>query len=164
MKHKVKRLKEGGGYGRFTEDKVDVEEMKTKANEGKGIFSGKAAEDDSDTYAPKTRTFSETGPEKKKDKPETKTGSGASGFPLKEKEKEEKPVRVSSGASGFPLTKKEKEKEEKPVRVSSGASGFPIKKKEKAAYEGFASGGSVSSASSRGDGIAQRGKTRGRMC
>ena len=28
----------------------------------------------------------------------------------------------------------------------------------------FASGGSVSSASKRGDGIAQRGKTRGRMC
>ena len=28
----------------------------------------------------------------------------------------------------------------------------------------FASGGSVSSASKRGDGIAQRGKTKGRMC
>jgi hypothetical protein len=28
----------------------------------------------------------------------------------------------------------------------------------------YAKGGSVSSASSRGDGIAQRGKTRGRMC
>jgi hypothetical protein len=29
---------------------------------------------------------------------------------------------------------------------------------------GFKSGGQVSSASSRGDGIAQRGKTRGKMC
>jgi hypothetical protein len=28
----------------------------------------------------------------------------------------------------------------------------------------MASGGKVSSASSRGDGIAQRGKTRGKMC
>jgi hypothetical protein len=28
----------------------------------------------------------------------------------------------------------------------------------------FASGGSVSSASKRGDGIAQRGKTKGKMC
>jgi len=28
----------------------------------------------------------------------------------------------------------------------------------------MASGGSVSSASKRGDGIAQRGKTKGRMC
>ena len=35
--------------------------------------------------------------------------------------------------------------------------------KEKAS-KGYASGGSVSSASSRGDGIAQRGKTRGKMC
>jgi hypothetical protein len=30
--------------------------------------------------------------------------------------------------------------------------------------EKYAKGGSVSSASSRGDGIAQRGKTRGKMC
>lgn len=29
---------------------------------------------------------------------------------------------------------------------------------------GYAKGGSVSSASSRADGIAQRGKTRGKMC
>jgi hypothetical protein len=36
---------------------------------------------------------------------------------------------------------------------------------EKASKEkGFAKGGKVSSASSRGDGIAQRGKTKGRMC
>lgn len=36
---------------------------------------------------------------------------------------------------------------------------------EKASKEkGFAKGGKVSTASSRGDGIAQRGKTRGRMC
>lgn len=153
----------------------------------KGMFSGKAAEDESDTYAPKTRSFSETGPdkpkakakepkasqddafpkkdrEKEKEEKPARVSSGASGFPLtkREKEKEEKPTRVSSGASGFPLTKREKEKEEKPVRVSSGASGFPTKKKEKAPYEGFKKGGSVS-ASSRGDGIAQRGKTKGRI-
>jgi len=121
MKHKAKRYAAGG---------------ETDEDAKKGMFSGSAAEDDSDTYAPKTRTFSETGPEKKKSKPATKTGSGASGFPLKEKEKAEKPVRVSSGASGF-----------------------PIKKKEKAPYEGFAKGGVT-----RGDGIAQRGKTRGKMC
>ena len=30
--------------------------------------------------------------------------------------------------------------------------------------EAYAKGGSVSSASKRGDGIAQRGKTRGKMC
>jgi hypothetical protein len=32
------------------------------------------------------------------------------------------------------------------------------------AVKGYASGGSVSSASSRADGIAIKGKTRGRMC
>jgi hypothetical protein len=36
--------------------------------------------------------------------------------------------------------------------------------KKGGAVKKMASGGSVSSASSRGDGIAQRGKTRGKMC
>lgn len=172
MNRKTKRYAAGG-------------EADEKAKEN--LFSGKAAEDDSDTYAPKTRSFSETGPdkpkakakepkasqddafpkkdrEKEKDEKPARVSSGASGFPLtkREKEKEEKPVRVSSGASGFGLNPREKEKAEKPVRVSSGASGFPTKKKEKAPYEGFKKGGSVS-ASSRGDGIAQRGKTKGRI-
>jgi len=35
---------------------------------------------------------------------------------------------------------------------------------EEKASKGYAKGGKVSSASSRGDGIAQRGKTRGKMC
>jgi len=38
------------------------------------------------------------------------------------------------------------------------------KAQEQKASKGYASGGSVSSASKRGDGIAQRGKTRGKMC
>jgi hypothetical protein len=40
--------------------------------------------------------------------------------------------------------------------------GFELKK-EKFMNRGMRAGGKVSSASSRGDGIAQRGKTRGRM-
>ena len=172
MNRKSKRYDEGG---------LTAEEKAKK-----DLFSGKAAPDESDTYAAKTRSFTETGPdtkakakepkasqddafpkkdrEKEKDEKPARVSSGASGFPLtkREKEKEEKPVRVSSGASGFGLNPREKEKAEKPVRVSSGASGFPTKKKEKAPYEGFKKGGSVS-ASSRGDGIAQRGKTKGRI-
>ena len=35
---------------------------------------------------------------------------------------------------------------------------------DKSTVKKYAKGGSVSSASSRGDGIAQRGKTKGRMC
>ena len=38
------------------------------------------------------------------------------------------------------------------------------KAQEQKASKGYASGGSVSSASKRGDGIAQRGKTRGKIC
>jgi hypothetical protein len=38
------------------------------------------------------------------------------------------------------------------------------KKKARGSFSAFKSGGSVSKASSRGDGIAQRGKTRGKMC
>ena len=38
------------------------------------------------------------------------------------------------------------------------------KAQEQKASKGYSSGGSVSSASKRGDGIAQRGKTRGKMC
>ena len=41
------------------------------------------------------------------------------------------------------------------------SSGMTMKKGGK--VKGYAKGGSVSSASRRGDGIAQRGKTKGRM-
>ena len=50
----------------------------------------------------------------------------------------------------------------KAVRDKLGGNKFKIMKKG-GAVKSYASGGSVS-ASSRGDGIAQRGKTRGRMC
>ena len=75
MKKKVKKFAAAGsvgGFGRFTEDSPSVEDMKTQANEGKGIFSGAAASDESDTYAPKTRTFSTTGPDTPKPKPRPK--------------------------------------------------------------------------------------------
>jgi hypothetical protein len=39
-----------------------------------------------------------------------------------------------------------------------------LEKAKKAYYSGFKSGGSVSSASKRADGIATKGKTRGRIC
>ena len=43
--------------------------------------------------------------------------------------------------------------------------GYKKQKEKEAAYTGnFSKGGSVSQASSRADGIAQRGKTRGKMC
>jgi len=44
-----------------------------------------------------------------------------------------------------------------------GAQGGPTAKELKSAGQAFAKGGKVSTAS-RGDGAAQRGKTKGRMC
>jgi hypothetical protein len=178
MKHKAKRFKEGGGYGRFTEEKLDVEGKK------EGLFAGKAAEADDDTDDSRPKRYSTT-PEKKKApaKPKTKTGSGASGFPLKEDD----PINISSGASGFGLKEKEKDPDaykNLPQRASEKKYGIgphgafgdverfieknfksPAQRRdEEKAPKKMASGGKVSSASSRGDGIAQRGKTRGRMC
>ena len=67
----------------------------------------------------------------------------------------------------------EKLKKQKESFESSPVGGFlrrlgesPMEKAERKAKEirGYKSGGKVSSASSRADGIAQRGKTRGRIC
>jgi hypothetical protein len=55
----------------------------------------------------------------------------------------------------------------KPEKTGDSAKPLPGKGKTEKLGEGakkYASGGSVKSASSRADGIAQRGKTRGRIC
>lgn len=63
--------------------------------------------------------------------------------------------RISEGARQ--VEKRRQEEKAKKEREKSGMrSGGAVKK--------YASGGSVSSASKRADGIAQRGKTRGRVC
>ena len=49
-------------------------------------------------------------------------------------------------------------------RSSPGANGGVPGMKKGGKVKAYAKGGMVSSASSRGDGIAQRGKTKGRMC
>jgi hypothetical protein len=55
------------------------------------------------------------------------------------------------------VEKRRQEEKAKKERENSGMrKGGAVKK--------YASGGSVSSASKRADGIAQRGKTRGRVC
>jgi hypothetical protein len=50
------------------------------------------------------------------------------------------------------------------VRKNLGEDNFSLGMKRGGKAKAFASGGSVSSASSRGDGIASRGKTRGKIC
>lgn len=54
--------------------------------------------------------------------------------------------------------------EKTPTREPDEESGFLGKKMREAMGSSYKKGGSVSSASSRADGIAQRGKTRGKMC
>jgi len=148
MKKKAKRYDEGGG--------VDVEDMKTKANEGKGVFSGAAATEDE--YAPKTRSFSTTRPEKPKPrpKPKVKTGSGASGFPVDEKAMAERGYEANRSKSSDIMSNEEYIKRHR-FGTSDGRL-TPEQSIKKA--QGMKKGGS---ASSRADGIAQRGKTRGKM-
>jgi len=209
MKKKVKKFAEGG-YGRFTEDSPkSVEDSKS------GLFSGAAAPDESDTYAPKTRTFSTISPAKPKPRvsaPKTKVGTGASGFGLKDPEMESASSVMKRGQAGASDSGKNaaldklmsdreanasREARRRSAMVDKANAGVPERRsnvdvaKERLAgatsgkqeektkatntryptkygdfsfQEGFKKGGKVSSASSRADGIAQKGKTRGKMC
>jgi hypothetical protein len=65
------------------------------------------------------------------------------------------------------MTIKKAAKDAMVEELISGMSKRPQVAKIKSSYGGmggFSAGGSVSKASSRADGIAQRGKTRGKMC
>lgn len=158
MKRKTKRFngESESVVKDFASTGPDVEEIKSA---GKGIFSGKAASDDSDTYAPKTRKFTTVSPEKPKPRPKqkVKTGSGASGFPVDEKAMAERGYEANRSKSSDVMSNDEYIK-----RHQFGTSGgrlTPEQSIKKA--QGMKKGGS---ASARADGIAQRGKTRGKMC
>jgi hypothetical protein len=159
------------------------------------------AADDSDTYAPKTRTFSTTGPAKKKVKPKPRYSGvvssedlGSQDFSSKAKPKPTGDSGLSkaalaaglglAGAAGAGLLAGRRRMQSgtrgERVEPTMGSTRSPVRSMtaEEAAFENeggrafkkggktkkMASGGKVSSASSRGDGIAQRGKTKGRMC
>jgi hypothetical protein len=135
----------------------DVEEMK------KGIFSGAAAAEDE--YAPKTRSFSTVKPNRPRvAKPAPK---GSQSFP----------ISVSTMESGADVMRRgragESDSGSNPSleRMKSGREADAARKKRKMDFAmervkagvGYKSGGSVGSASKRADGIAQKGKTKGRM-
>ena len=174
------------------EDKEDSDKRSSK-----GIFSGSAAADDSDTYAPKTRTFSTTGPAKKKPKPKSRYSDvvsademGSQNFSSKAKPTGDSGLSKGALAAGLGLAAaagagalgarrqmKSGTRGERiePTMGSSMRSPVRSMSAEEAAFENeggryFKKGGktkkmaSGGSASSRGDGIAQRGKTKGRMC
>jgi hypothetical protein len=144
----------------------DVEDMKANANEGKGIFSGKAAADDSDTYAPKTRSFSKTGPAPRP-KVKKPTPRGSQSFPISVNTMESGADVMRRGQAG------ESDSGTNPSleRLKGNREADAARKKRKMDFAmervkagvGYKKGGSVGSASKRADGIAQKGKTKGRM-
>lgn len=124
------------------------------------------AADDSDTYAPKTRSFSTTGPEKKKVVKKTPAKPASQEFPTRDRDRADQSFPLKTDDKKVPPLRKIGEAimgtmENKPFRSSM----YDKMKGRKAGGSiKMASGGKVSSASSRGDGIAQRGKTKGRIC
>ena len=84
--------------------------------------------------------------------------------------KAEEPSKSSGTYKGFDGKIHKKSESSRPDiggAIGRGISGFFSSIRErgkKSNPDAYAKGGSVSSASSRGDGIAQRGKTRGKMC
>jgi hypothetical protein len=199
----------------------------TEKESPKGIASGSPAADDSDIYAPKTRTFSTTGPEKKKARPKPRYSGvvsagemGSQDFSSKAKPKPTGDSGLSkaaiaaglglAGAAGAGLLASRRGSKESaipskiepnlesrrslsgstvgkmpgpssslsdPYSMTLGSDLDPktsLKRNSRLSKDAdfkkggqtkrMASGGKVSSASSRGDGIAQRGKTKGRIC
>jgi len=84
--------------------------------------------------------------------------------------KAEEPSKSSGTYKGFDGKIHKKSESSRPDiggAIGRGISGLFSSIRErgkKSNPDAYAKGGSVSSASSRGDGIAQRGKTRGKMC
>jgi hypothetical protein len=173
MKRKVKRY-DGGGYGRFVDDSPkSVEDMKM------GLAAGAPSNE------PETRSFSTTGPEEPKTAPaprkraaapKVKTGSGASGFGLKDKEMESASSVMKRGQAGSSdsgrnpsldrlMADREatasREARRKSAMVDKAKAGVPERRSNvDVAKErlGMKKGGKTASA--RADGCAVRGKTR----
>ena len=133
----------------------DVEDMKTKANEGKGIFSGAAAAEDE--YAPKTRSFTTVKPEKKRRRAPQSSPSSVSAM-----ESGEDVMRRGQAGESDSGTNPSLERL-KGNRVADKKRKMDFAMERVKAGLGYKKGGSVGSASKRADGCAQKGKTKGRM-
>jgi len=166
MKRKVKRY-DGGGYGRFVEKSPkNVEDMKS------GLAAGAPAADESDTYAPKTRSFSTTAPAKPKPRPRP-AAKAESSSPVDDMDFQQNAAMVmkrgqagpsdsgkNTALESYKRDKKEREfnaerksaAEERRNTARSTVASSPV------TGAGFKKGGKTASA--RADGIAQRGKTR----
>lgn len=160
-----KRYEEGGdvesaqGENKAIDDSVRARAMAAmeKGNSDEPVVPKKTAAKLTPKAAPKAEPKAEP-------TPVAKTGTEKSGFEAK-KAKALEGVDVKTEA---PAPKAEAKKEEKSfLKGTKGYKNFGDMFKsmrESAGITSYKSGGSVSSASKRADGIATKGKTRGKMC
>jgi hypothetical protein len=165
--------------GPFSNVKAAVESATSKGTESSASAPVKKAMKVAEKAAPKKEA------ESKYEDTGAKVGSQGSfkfdSKPMSVEEARKKAKEMTSGKKGPTEAQKEsgrkfseeKLKKQKESFESSPVGGFlkrlgesPMEKAERKAKEirGYKSGGSVSSASKRADGIAMRGKTRGRIC
>lgn len=176
MKRKVKRY-DAGGYGRFVEDSPkSIEDMKSNIAAG-----SPAVEEDTGMRAGRNLALEEDTVPKAKSRaaaPKVKTGSGASGFGLKDKEMESASSVMKRGQAGASdsgrnpsldrlMADREanasREARRKSAMVDRAKAGIPERRSNvDVAKErlGMKKGGMAKSASARADGCAIRGKTR----
>ena len=144
--------------------------------EGKKIFEWNGKEYNTDLKSPKA-SMDEGLP--KKTRADEKVGKGYEDVGKSSEDKEDKRSRgtaaalastgVGLGAAALLGGMKKSEEQRKERELAKGkeerATRSPVRSisTEDAASEGYRKGGKVSSASKRADGIAQRGKTRGKI-
>jgi len=166
MKHKVKRYDEGGGVegmkkGLFTskEDKEQEDSRSTYFKSPSSTRSGlpSAKESSGTSYNTEYKEEKKAKPAKKEEKSQK--------FPLKGPEYED--TKASVGSQSFPI--EEPKYRGKVSKKEMGSQKFPVEgpkyrstvSAKELGSQTFSKGGST--ASRRADGIAQRGKTRGKM-
>jgi len=184
MKHKVKKFAEGGtnvrtrtdeefakdskfgGYGRYMPETKNYSLDDVKSGISR-LVRGKEAPRPSEDLAPYEAPSTMAGDQlpkstaSKEIMEEPATGP-ASGFSA---EKYLEGIGPKSGGSGRKTKPKKNAIVSKKQLEESGFQNLrDYLNDQQGKSRKMASGGKVSSASSRGDGIAQRGKTKGRMC
>ena len=72
-------------------------------------------------------------------------------------------AKNANDTAGYKEAEAENKREKAASRTRGGGGGIPLDKMDKMKKMNYKAGGKVKSASSRADGCAQRGKTKGRM-
>lgn len=174
MKRKAKRYDEGGdvvgprvgGYGRFTDENLDAEPQNTRlpsAKESTGTqVNTEYKEEKKAKPAKKKPETSQKFPLKGPEYEDTKAKIGNQSFPVEGPKYRGTVKSKDMGSQKFPVEEVTDKTRLKKYRDNLQEAAGKNAKWNTAVY-GMKKGGSVSSASSRGDGCAMRGKTRGKI-